>query len=605
MERILLNTKLMHYLQRYFLLLLAFSLLAFSLCYTPLAQSANNLTVKIEGLNKPLLTNVRESLSIVKKDQTLKNQALSERTIRSLHARAKKQIEQALQPFGFYQVIISPSLTQEDSNTWPNGTWQAIYRIDTGPATTIAEISLNASGQGKEEGDILKVLNTPPMHIGDQLNHPAYKKYKQRLLNTAYESGYLDAHFTQSELRINIKKQQATIVLELNTGLRYYFGDITIEQNSIAPELIQTFISTDKNTPFRADHLLDLQLKLADSGYFNHIDIDVQRSNTHKQRIPVVISATPSKKLRYSTSIGYGTDTGARGGLTLLNRRVNKQGHNLKYGLRLSSANSILNAQYVIPIGNIHTEYIDFSVTGDREVVNDFESIQYNIGTSLNQNRWGGRRQLSLSLAQESFSFDDEPDKVSSLLIPKISYSYKKTDNLLFSRNGHRFSIDIHGSSESFLSDTSFLYSHLNAKVVMPIDRRSRFISRLDLGLIATNEFSNLPPSERFFAGGSESVRGFRYKDIGVRSVQGSNLGGTHLFVSSIEVDRLLYNNIGIATFLDIGSVTNDSHLSIKTSVGLGLRYLSPLGMIRVDLAHPIEEDEAAIRLHIGIGPDL
>lgn len=589
----------MPYLPLYLLLLLSVAI-----GYTPLTHSASNLRVKIEGLDKALdsalLDNIRQSLTLVQKQQAAKQQPLPERTIKRLHGRAKQQIEQALQPFGFYQATIETSL-----KSYNNGDWRALYRIDTGPVTHINSIQLEIHGAGQKEPAIRTVLNKPSLKIGNPLHHPTYTQYKQALLNSAYESGYLDARFSRSELQVDIPQRKANITLILDTGPRYYFGKITIEQNSISPRLIERFITIDQNTPFNTDHLLKLQLRLVDSGYFSHIDIDIQREQAHNQRIPVVVSARPAKQLRYSSSLGYGTDTGPRAGFSLLNRRVNQQGHHLKYGLRLSAVESSLNTQYVIPVGDIDSEYIDAFVTGSREILNDSESLQYNIGSSLNQNRWGGRRQLSLSLKQEDFSFDDEPDKVSLLLIPNITYTHKKTDKALFSRKGYRFSVDIRGASESLLSDTSFLSGQLSGKTVMPLSARSRLISRLALGSIITTSFSDLPPSERFFAGGSESVRGYRYKDIGELSSEGSNIGGRYLVAGSLEADTLLTDNIGIATFFDAGDASINSRLALKTAVGLGLRYRSAIGMIRIDLAHPFEDDSEDIRLHISIGPDL
>ncbi|MGH1485380.1 MAG: autotransporter assembly complex protein TamA [Cellvibrionaceae bacterium] len=574
-------------------------LFALIIGYASPTYSATNLKINLEGITAPELNNVRQSLSIIQKSKELSNTAMPNRTILTLHKKAEKQIAQALRPFGFYEPTIEATLTNN------NDQWTARYNIQAGPVTRINNIATRVNGPGKNEKNVESLLSSRPMAIGDTLNHTQYSQYKQQLFDALYEVGYLDVSYQKSELRVDIKQHQADILLELNTGEKYFFGEIDIKQNNINDKLIEKFITIDTNTPFNTNRLLNLQLRLTDSGYFSHIDIDVQREKTVNQRIPVVITAKPSKKLKYSTSIGYGTDTGPRAGISVLNRRVNRRGHNLQYSLRVSPVENNLSAKYIIPIGDIYTESLDFSATGDQQAINDTESIQYKIGTSLNQNRWGGRRQISLDLIQEDFSFDDEADQTSVLLIPGIKYSRKKADNTLFSRRGYSFSADLHGSSDDLLSEETFLYLYLSAKSIIPLGDSGRFLSRIEFGNISTDDFDELPPSQRFFTGGSQSVRGYGYKDIGEENSQGNNIGGQYLFTSSIEIDYLFYGNYGAALFYDIGDAANSRDFSLKTAAGLGFRYKSPIGMIRVDLAHPFDDPDENVRLHISIGPDL
>jgi translocation and assembly module TamA len=96
-----------------------------------------------------------------------------------------------------------------------------------------------------------------------------------------------------------------------------------------------------------------------DTGYFANTEISIDKESAVFQHIPVTITATPSKRVRYSTSVGFGTDTGARVGLGILNRRVNSYGHNLQFSTRLSVVESNLGAQYKIPIGSINKETLE------------------------------------------------------------------------------------------------------------------------------------------------------------------------------------------------------------------------------------------------------
>jgi translocation and assembly module TamA len=574
----------------YLLLLLTLPLKSFS---------ASNLIVNIEGLQNPLLENVSLTLSIFQRNKETTKDTLDENTIRRLHRSAEKEILQALQPFGFYSPDIKTTLINTE------GQWQANYIIDPGLPTRVNTIDIRISGEGKNEAEIKKLIRDIPVVVGSAINHQDYENLKQQLFDTLFNLGYLDVTYNKKELQIDTENRKANILLFIDSGKKYYFGDITIEQDIIEPEKIQQLITINSDTPFNTDQLIDLQLRLSDTGYFDQIQINVERDRVVDQRIPVTIATTPSKRMKYSTSIGYGTDTGARVGLSVLNRRVNRRGHRFQYNIRLSEIESNINANYAIPIGDIYTEYWDFSINGKTETVNDIESVQYSIGSSLNQNRWGGRRRLSLTLLQEDFSFDDGPDETTVLLIPGVNYTRTVSDNALFTRNGYRITADLQGGIKSALSDTTFLRGYLNASHVLSLTERSRLINRFELGALSTDDFNLMPPSLRFFTGGSQSVRGYGYKDISPTNSSGNNIGGEYLVSASIEMDYLISGNYGMALFYDIGDANDSTDFSFKDSVGIGFRYKSPIGMIRVDLAHPFADAEDDVRLHIRIGPDL
>ena len=248
---------------------------------------------------------------------------------------------------------------------------------------------------------------------------------------------------------------------------------------------------------------------------------------------------------------------------------------------------------------------LDFFSNVDQENINDIDSVQYSIGSAINKNLWGGRSRFSITILQEKFSFDNESDQTANLLIPGITYNYAKADNALFTRKGYSFSADIHGGLESNISDTTFLHNSISGRSVFPLNNKSRLLNRLDLGVIVTSDFDDLPPSERFFTGGGQSVRGYDYKDIGAVNSVGNNIGGQYLAAMSVEVDYLFWKNYGAAVFLDAGDAAIDSQLALKKSAGIGFRYRSPIGMIRVDFAHPFDDPDETFRFHISIGPDL
>ncbi len=156
------------------------------------------------------------------------------------------------------------------------------------------------------------------------------------------------------------------------------------------------------------------------------------------------------------------------------------------------------------------------------------------------------------------------------------------------------------------LSDVNFIRALASMRLVREVAPRWRLLSRFDAGASWDDNFGALPPTERFFAGGDLSVRGYAFEDLGPKDPRGRVIGGRYLGVFSAEIERSVARRWAVASFVDGGNAFGGSgrDTGLKLSVGAGLRWRSPLGPARIDLAHPLDDD-VVLRLHVRIGPDL
>jgi translocation and assembly module TamA len=127
----------------------------------------------------------------------------------------------------------------------------------------------------------------------------------------------------------------------------------------------------------------------------------------------------------------------------------------------------------------------------------------------------------------------------------------------------------------------------------------------LALGALWTSDFERMPPQLRFFAGGDRSLRGYGYQELGPANALGQVGGGRYLAVGSFEYERHLVGDFGLAGFVDAGNAFNAGDADLAAGVGVGLRWRSPVGLVRVDLAVPVAGDGSGLRLHLLIGPEL
>jgi len=575
---------------------LSLFVLALLFSHQCLAQNAR-VDVTIIGVDKPLLENVKKSLSI----NTNKS---NNSRIQALHAQAVDEIKQALQPFGYYHPKIKSRLEKK------NDSWLAKYTIDKGRATLINSLSISVKGSASKEPFIQDFIAAAPLVKGNKIDHALYETTKKQLINLAFERGYLDVVYELSELQINLEKFSADINLVLSTGKQYFFGDVNIEQDILDKNYVNRYVKIQSGDPYRSQSLLNLQIDLLNTNYFRSLDIRNNKSDAVDNVIPITIQAEPALRRRYSGRVGYGTDTGYRVGLGYIDNRVTKTGHQFLSDIQISEVESQISARYKIPIGNPAVEFTDFILKAKKETVNQTDSVQYVIGSSYNIERYNGLLRSFFTIEQEEFTFGNGPTSISNLFIPGVSYFKRQTKNTLFSRDGYSLFAQIKAGVNTTGDDTQFLQGQLSIKNVTSITEQSRLLFRFDYGKSFSDHFSRLPPSQRFYTGGARTVRGFAYQSIAPKNTNGITIGGNTLATSSVEFDYLIRGNLGFATFYDAGDVTQDDEFDFKQSLGLGLRYRSPIGMIRIDFAKPIDtktrrNNQDSLRLHLSMGPDL
>lgn len=562
---------------------------------------ADTVTVVIEGVDGRIEDNVRTFLSIAAEPEAPRDA----RRIRRLHARASGEIESALQPFGYYRPAIDAQLRADGDH------WTARYHIDRGPATRITDLVLRATGEGATQREIERAIAESELAEGDRLVHSRYKATKNALIQAAHDTGYLDAAYQRAQIRVHPEEARAEVILVLATGPRYYFGEVSIEQDILSDAFVRRYLGFQPGDPFDTDRLTDLQLALSDTGYFSQIEIEADRDRLGEAaadpspRLPVVIRAKPRKPRKYTASVGYGTDTGPRVGLGAEFRRLNRRGHTFRTDLRLSEIEQVVSARYSIPIDNVVSDRLAFGATAKQEELGDAVSDSYALSATRADGWRYGRRRFYLNLERENFDFGG-PGRTSNLLYPGVTLSFQRADDALRTRRGISVSADLHGGSDALVSSTNFVQAALTGKAVAPLADDVRLLVRSELGATETDDFAALPPSQRFFAGGDRSVRGYGYQEIGPENAAGDDIGGQYLATASVEAEYLFYGDFGAAVFFDAGDAARDvGKLDARRGVGLGFRWLSPVGTVRLDLAHPLDDPDSEFRIHFSLGPDL
>jgi translocation and assembly module TamA len=181
-----------------------------------------------------------------------------------------------------------------------------------------------------------------------------------------------------------------------------------------------------------------------------------------------------------------------------------------------------------------------------------------------------------------------------------------RADDRIDTTNGDRLRFTLQGTAKNPLSEATFVQGLADAKAIHTLGGRNRLIGRAQVGYTATNDFRILPPRFRFFAGGDQSVRGYRYQSLGPKDEEGNVIGGEALLVASLEYEYRFRPKWGVAVFYDTGNAFhNFSSGSLAQGAGFGVRWRSPIGPVRADIAWGISDPNHPIVFHLNIGPDL
>jgi translocation and assembly module TamA len=290
------------------------------------ALARESVNVVVTGISAELLTNVQASLAI---EQRRNDKNLDTIAIRELHERADKEIHRALEPFGYYRPDVTVALVAPDDDK----PWQAIYTINAGPQIPLGSIEVQLSGPGATDSELLTLSNTLPLRDELGLDHRRYEATRNSLLKQIRELGYLDASYIEHAVEVDLSTYLASVSLHIDTGPRFVFGAITLDQQRFAPEYLQRYLTLQPGETFSQTRLSRQRAALSKSGHFQEVTVELgEPVEGQNPAIPVNIHLTTYKNNRYRGRLGWGTDTGFGLQADWTRRQIGKHGHRFTLG---------------------------------------------------------------------------------------------------------------------------------------------------------------------------------------------------------------------------------------------------------------------------------
>jgi translocation and assembly module TamA len=600
---------------------------AMSLLAAGAARAAVVQRVDVVGLDEAMTQNVRLSLSLV--DAIGKD--VSGRRMAYLVREAEGETREALAPFGYYSPTVDVQRDRDGG--------VVTITVDPGTPVRVRGFRVAIDGEAGADPYMRGELDAFAPTVGDIFDSGTYDASKPRIGRRLAERGYFDAALADHKVEVTRADNAADIDLRWTSGDRFDMGHVTFVQQPtqpIDPRLFDKLVYWDEGSYYHQGKLDRLRTALADLDYFSGIDIEAkpEAAGTDK-RVPVTVTLTPAKRSIYTYGLSYGTESGAGARLGLERRYLNARGHKALAQVDWAQKRKTLTLQYRIPafawidgwytaslqFADEQTDYID---TRRAEFVAS-RSGQVSRGFTANASLHVLRERWAYALLPEG---DDSTGgdgtgggdtggsaatpvdyRYASFVFPALRAEYVDVDDRVFPRRGGAVSLEVRGGLRGAGSDADFSQVHATANWFIGLGADDRLLLRGEVGQTFTNALVDMPPSLRFYAGGARSIRGYGEREVSPRvdTEHGFfSIGAKNVVTGSVEYEHYFGGGPwGAAAFVDSGNAFNGSTAGWRTGVGVGVRWRSPVGPVRVDIGRGLDHPDSKFQVYLSIGAQL
>jgi translocation and assembly module TamA len=624
----------------------------FSLLIPEPGLRADELTIDIQGVEEPALSNVRNR---VEPFRLTGNARLSRRRREELRQAAERNARRALRPFGYYHPSISTRLKQQAERSW-----SLELDIVPGPPVVIEEVLLDINGPGASLPDLRAWKSAWPLPEGNTLVQPDWDQQIQRALDIAADNGYLLAEFTTRRMEVDLEQNRAMLKLYLETGEQAVMGEVRFEQDIVNSEILDNLPRFKAGDPYNAWIMERFRIDVWRTGYFTNIKIvEDRRLEESPPRVDLNVTLEPRHRNTYQGSIGVGSDTGPRIQFSWNRHLISRRGDSFSLGTGWQEHNNefFVRGGYRIPRNVQSRQFWVADVLLKRENEDlkvsdsffgedlftlgnaDINDYSLRLGRLKVRNRKQGFRQLFETmygqylseLIDYRLSPEDPPELTELLTANAGEIPLGRTSNNLsfgieydmpyirgqgFETTGLHNRAWAFTSNDAWGSDDNFTQVYISSRWNFRAGERWKFLLRGEVGYtdakvtdidveiedsLVNLSVTQLPNLYRFKAGGSTSVRGY-----GFERLSNNNIGSNNIITASAEAELRVLTNWSVAAFVDVGNAFNEwDDRDLKRGIGVGIRWYTIAGAIRIDFAKGLDLPDKPWRIHFTIGTSL
>ena len=550
----------------------------------------------------------------------------------ALIGRAQQDIDRlqaVLQGFGYYQgkVTVTVDGVRLDDPRLPDAI-DALAKetnasikvmVEVGPLYHLRKVTIEGEIPENARGKL-------GIRSGDPAVASEVLKAQERLLTALQEDGHALAAVDLPVAYEDPAAQVLDVTYKVRAGPRVDIGEISVTGlQHVNASIVRNRLLVHTGERYRPSQIEKARQDLLSLGVFAGVTVRAVDQLDAQGRVPVVFDVQERLRRAVGLTAAYSTDLGgsARATWSLRNLFGDAEQLNLSAGITGLGGRATtglgynLTAQYIKPDFLVRDQSLEFNVGAIRQKLDAYDQDALTAGVLLNR-KFSDVWSASVGLAAERERIlQDSVTRDYTLLGVPVSVKYNSTgivNPLMDPVRGIRAALTVTPTQSFGASSATFVIIQGNAAAYVDLASigwtapgRSVIALRTLIGSAQGASLFSLPPDQRFYGGGSGTVRGFRYQSIGPQFSSGKPIGGNSIDTATIELRQRLVGNFGAAAFIDAGQVSADStpfQGTVRVGAGIGMRYYTPIGPIRLDVAVPLNKQPGgdAFEVYIGLG---
>lgn len=442
---------------------------------------------------------------------------------------------------------------------------------------------------------------------GATFRQEAWDEAKARLVDALTADDYAAGELAASEARVDAATAQVRLTLVLDSGPAFSLGEVQVTGLTRYPaHLVDRILDIDPGEPFRNERLLEVQRLLQSAPWFANVQVEIERDRDNPTRVPVRVSVVEQPAADVGLSLGFGTDTGARGEVAFRYRNAFRRGYDMHSALQADRTRQIGYADFHLPPGTVGAPFLgtlatrdSVGVLGERTSNQGLDTRRAAVAAYRNFLYEAFDVRLGLSYQAEQATPAGGERTLKRALAPVGQVVWRRVDDVLDPKSGGVLMLQLAGGAKSFLSDQDFVKTYAHYQHWFALSPVDQLILRAEAGHTIAPSRAGIPEDFLFRAGGSRSVRGYAYQSLGAREGE-ATVGGRYLATGTVEYVRWLSPAWGAAVFVDVGDAADArDELGANKGYGVGARWRTPAGPLAIDLAYG--ERDRKVRLSFSV----
>lgn len=486
---------------------------------------------------------------------------------------------------------------------------RVIFDVEAGPVYRLGDLEIELAEPAPELD--LPALAELGLEPGAPAESEAILGAESTLLERVETQGYALAELGERTAIVDHDTQTMDLTLRLDPGPRTRFGEIEIiGLTGVEEDYVRGRLPWERGEPITPERLSQGRVDLLETRLFSTVRIRLGDQPDAEGRLPVTVEVSERKHRSIGVGVRFRTDEGPGGSVSWEHRNAFGAGERTELEFDASGIGLELTGDFRKP----DFRRRDQALVARSEIANlttdafNSRSARAEIGVERELAPPGMTAALGVAFKVSEVE-DDDADTFGLVSLPG-AFNWDRSNDLLDPTEGGRLAIDNEPFADTFGSGLVFNRTRIGYRHYLTLFDEPQLVlaGRGVLGTLFGAERDDVPADERFYAGGGGSVRGFGFQLAGELDDDDDPVGGRSLLEFSGELRLRLTESFGAVAFVDAGSAFEsqvpDFDEELRVGVGTGVRYFSPIGPLRVDVAFPLNKRDVddSFQIYISLG---